>query len=195
MWSRRSMILDTNPQHEFYAHFEKVKAELDKNKEHWENRDSVVLRVNKSPNWFDNWFRFFSPVSSGPKMQLIWSKIGSMKSFPDGVLTERRSTSIDITQWLNSAISVFTGTFYSLLFAMMIKPNFVSYTCLFYSLFNLILINPAPCGWRTSRASTWSKFGKRSNPRIRLIAVSKLDSSSLKALPRGSASGMSTSVR
>ena len=40
------MILDTHPQHEFYAHFEKVKAELDKNKEHWENRDSVVLRVN-----------------------------------------------------------------------------------------------------------------------------------------------------
>ena len=50
MWSRRSMILDTNPQHEFYAHFEKVKAELDKNKEHWENRDSVVLRVNKILN-------------------------------------------------------------------------------------------------------------------------------------------------
>ena len=43
---------------------------------------------------------------------------------------ERRSTLIDITQVLKSAILVSTGTFYSLLFAMMIKnESLVLYMC------------------------------------------------------------------
>lgn len=46
--SRTSMVLDVAPNDEFYAHFEKVKEELVKQKEHWEKSDAAVLRVSCS---------------------------------------------------------------------------------------------------------------------------------------------------
>ena len=46
--SRTSMVLDVQPNDEFYAHFEKVKEELVKQKEHWEKSDAAVLRVSLS---------------------------------------------------------------------------------------------------------------------------------------------------
>ena len=42
------MVLDVQPNDEFYAHFEKVKEELVKQKEHWEKSDAAVLRVSLS---------------------------------------------------------------------------------------------------------------------------------------------------